>query len=123
MLRPACGSLVALLLMQSSAFGQVLASCAGPQSVEVTVWRGGLASANQRRTLASSSRASGLLSLTPAPAASTLHYNRLSQHANTAAKHRTTDWSAGANLSHRPHVKTHHIVRVFVHHMESIAVR
>lgn len=47
MLRPACGSLVALLLMQSSAFGQVLASCDGPQSVEVTVWRGGLASATQ----------------------------------------------------------------------------
>ena len=47
MLRPACGSLFALLLMQSSAFGQVLVSCDGPQSVEVTVWRGGLANVNR----------------------------------------------------------------------------
>ncbi len=40
MLRPACGSLLALFLTQSPALGQMVATCESPQSVEVTVWRG-----------------------------------------------------------------------------------
>lgn len=40
MMRPLCGSLLALLVIQSSAFAQAMAPCEGPETIEIRVWRG-----------------------------------------------------------------------------------
>ena len=45
------------------------------------------------------------------------------QYANTATEGRTADRGALANLLHRSHIERHHIVRGFIHHVESVAIR